>query len=205
MAHYDVMLPSGVTFDFAGGPAFDTEVVRNQSGHEKRNQIRPFPLGEYEVSWPARLQSKYEELLAFFRVIAKGRANTFLIKDPFNNEATQAQGVLTLTDDSPQITYQAIKRWSYAGQTADQTIQKLRAGTISVYDNGVAMVSGYTVNANDGTIDITSGTGPYTWAGEFRTVVRFDTDPMKSIIVTKGRGEQYLIEWRSIPLIEVLL
>lgn len=205
MAHYELELPAtpGLFSGMEGGPAFDVEVVEVNSGFEKRNKNQQTPRREYRISFPARLKSAYDTLLDFFEVIAQGRANSFLLKDPFDYQATATQGILTLLAGSPQTAYQMYKRRTYSGNTVDRKIQKPRTGTITIYDNGVAMGSGFSISYTTGIVTITSGTGPYTWAGEFCVPVRFDVDPMSAMLIDKGTGNQYLIEWRSIPLREV--
>lgn len=202
--HYDLPLPSCNGFGLEGGPAFDVEVVEVNSGFEKRNKNQATPRRAYRVSYPPRRKALYQTLLDFFEVIAEGRANSFLLLDPFDFEVDSTQGMLTLlTDESPSISYQAIKRSTYEGYTKDRTIQKLKNGTISVYNNGVLMGGGYTVNYSTGVINITAPGGPFTWAGEFYVPVRFDADPMSAVIVNKRGDGQYLIEWSNIPLREV--
>lgn len=204
--HYDEVLPYCPGFGLEGGPAYDVEVVEVNSGHEKRNKNQATPRREYRVSFPARTKSKHQTLLNFFEVIAEGRANSFLIRDPFDYEVTTSQGVLTLiADESPSISYQAIKRSSYGAYTKDRTIQKLRSGTVKVYGNGIELLSGVSVNAATGVIDITSGSAPYTWSGQFYVPVRFDSDPMSQMLINKRSDGEYLIEWSNIPLREVRL
>lgn len=205
MAHFDLEIPTTVGFGVEGGPAYDVEVVEVNSGFEKRNKNQATPRREYRVSYPPRVKSEYEELTNFFEVIAEGRANSFLLKDPFDFEVSVDQGVLTLvTTGSPTSSYQAYKRRTYSGTTKDRKIQKLRTGTVVVYNNGVAMGSGFTIDYTTGLIEINASfAGPFTWTGEFTVPVRFDADPMNAMIIDKGPGNEYLIEWRSVPLREV--
>lgn len=203
MAHRDVELPATVAFGVEGGPGYSTSAARNLGGYEFRNKNRAASLREFLISFPPRLKSDYDDLLDFFEVIAEGAANTWLLEDPFDFSATSSQGILTLTAGSPQNVYQTYKRRVVGAYSKDRLIQKLQSGTITIYDNGVLKGSGYSIDHSTGLVTITSGTGPFTWAGDFYNVVRFVEDPMKSIIVDKGR--EFLISWRSIPVIEVRL
>lgn len=203
MAHRDVELPSGLAFGIDGGPTYSTRIATNLGGYDFRNKNRTSPLRDYTLSFPPRLKSEYDDLLDFFEVIAEGMANSWLLVDPFDFEATSTSGILTLLAGSPQTAYQAYKRRVVGAYSKDRLIQKLRSGTITIYDNGVLKGSGYTIDHTTGIVTITSGTGPFTWAGQFCTPVRFATDPMQSMIVDKG--SELIIRWDSIPVKEVRL
>lgn len=206
MAHRDVELPRCFKFGAEGGAVYDTQIAQVLSGFEFRNRGQEDPLREYSVSFPARLKSHYDALIDWFEVIAEGRANSWLLVDPFDYQVSRAQGVLTSLGESPDTSFQTYKRRTVGAYTKDRRIQKLREGTITVFEsNGNALLSGVSIEETTGIIDITSGTGPYTWAGEFCVPARFDSDPMKSVLLDKGRGNQFLIEWRSIPVKEVRL
>lgn len=203
MAHRDVELPDALGFQIDGGPEFSTRVARNLGGYEFRNKNMSSPLRDYSLSFPPKLKSDYDDLLDFVEVVAEGMANSWLLKDPFDYEATKVNGILTLLAGSPQTAYQAYKRRIVGAYSKDRLISKLRTGRITVYDNGVLKGSGYSVDYATGIITITSGTGPFTWAGEFCTPVRFGEDPMKSMIIDKGA--ELIISWRGIPVKEVRL
>lgn len=203
MAHRDVELPDGLSFGIEGGPGYSTSIARNLGGYEVRNKNMSSPLRDYVLSFAPRLKSSYDSLLDFFEVVAEGTANSWLLEDPFDFTATSVNGILTLQAGSPQTLYQAYKRRIVGAYSKDRLIQKLRSGTIAIYDNGVLKGSGYSIDYTTGLVTITTGTGPFTWAGEFLVPVRFSEDPMKAAIIDKG--SELIISWRSIPVQEVRL
>lgn len=203
MAHRDVELPASLAFGIEGGPAYSTAVARNLGGYELRNKNMSAPLRDYTLAFPPKLKSGYDDLLDFMEVIAEGMANSWLLVDPFDYSATSTEGILTLLAGSPQTAYQAYKRRIVGAYSKDRIIQKLRSGTVTVYDNGVLKGSGVSIDYTTGIFTITSGTGPFTWAGEFCVPVRFAEDPMKAAIIDKG--SELIVSWRSIPVVEVRL
>lgn len=200
MAHREVELPDVPAFGVEGGPGYSTSLARNLGGYALSNKNWSASLRDWMLSFPPRPKSDYDDLLDFFEVIAEGAGNTWLFKDPYDFSATSTNGILTLQAGSPQTLYQAYKRRTVGAYSKDRLIQKLRTSTITVYDNGVLKGSGYSFDASTGLFTITTGTGPFTWAGEFLNVVRFAEDPMKAAIIDKGA--ELIISWRSILLRE---
>jgi uncharacterized protein (TIGR02217 family) len=187
--------PDCVSLGAQGGPGFLTEIVQVNGGDEYRNQRRAQELGSWEVSHNARRPEEYEPLQAMFR-IAAGMANGFRFKDHLDYEVRAGQGFFrTLT----ATTFQMVKRYSLAGAatTYDRDITKPVSGTVSVTGG-----SGVSVDYTTGIVTVSSGT-PTSWVGEFDIPARFGVDQMKAVAVTRVRGGEILVDWSSIPIIEI--
>jgi uncharacterized protein (TIGR02217 family) len=202
MAFYESpRFPETIGQGAEGGPEYLVDVIELRSGREQRTLIQDLPRQRYTVSFVNREQSEFETLLAFFRN-AKGRAHGFRFKDKFDYQATSSTGIFTLIAGSPSNYYQMYKRYTSGIQTEDRKITKPVSGTITVYDNGSPMGSGYSLDYTTGIALITGGGGPFTWAGQFDVPVRFGGDIMKPSFLNIGNGER-LWSWDGIELIEL--
>lgn len=204
MAFFDTLrLPENVAMGAEGGPNYVVEVIELRSGAEQRNVVQDRPRQRYTIAFVNRETSEVEALNAFFRIV-KGRAHGFRFKDLLDFEATASNGVFALISGSPSGQYQMYKRYTSGPETDDRRkITKPVSGTITVYDNGLPMGSGYSIDHASGIVTILGGGGPFTWAGEFDVPVRFDTDLMKPAHIAIGAG-QYLGSWESIELVELV-
>lgn len=195
-------LPQHIALGAEGGPDYMVEVIELRSGAEQRNLIQDRPRQRYTISFSNREASEMETLTAFFRMV-KGRTHGFRFKDVLDYQATASTGVFALIAGSPSGQYQMYKRYTSGPETDDRKITKPVSGTITVYDNGSPMGSGYSIDHTTGIVTLLGGGGPFTWAGEFDVPVRFDTDLMKPGYITLGSG-QYLGTWDSIELVELV-
>lgn len=186
--------PDCVSFGAQGGAGFKTDIVVVNSGRESRNQRWSQSRAPYEVSHNAKLPEIYKPLQQFFR-IAAGKANAFRFKDWLDYTVIAGEGFFEATTDSP-IEYQLLKRYTWGAFTMDRVISKPIA-TISVTGGTVSSVD-YTT----GKVRMTSGV-PTVWTGEFDVPCRFDVDEMIGDIQDKTPGGDFIINWRSIPIVEV--
>jgi uncharacterized protein (TIGR02217 family) len=76
MAFVDVRFPSDIAFGSAGGPAYSTDIVVTQGGHEQRNANWVQARARYNVAHGVKTQAQLNALIAFFRA-RKGRAYAF--------------------------------------------------------------------------------------------------------------------------------
>lgn len=197
MAFLDLRFPVDISFGAIGGPGFLTDIVITNSGVESRDQTRSMDLGAWEVSHVPRFPEMYKRLQSFFR-IAAGRANTFRFKDWSDFTVTASEGVLSPTDDagSPPLTWQLYKRYTFGSITFDRKIV-LPISAITVTGG-----SGVSVAYSTGVVTVSSGT-PTSWSGEFDVLARFDTDRMHGQIIERNPTDGLLVEWASIPIVEV--
>lgn len=190
MADLDsVRFPPLISFNAIGGPKFLTSIAVVASGRESRTQIWERERGEWSVSHHARLPAEWEELLAFFRVVA-GMANTFRFKDWTDYVCAVGAGLFVDATDGSPLGKQMVKRYSFGGYTYDRVITKPVSGKITTDASGLDYSTGIA----------TSGT---TWSGEFDVHARLDADPAKLQLIDKSKGG-FIVGWDDIQIVEVV-
>lgn len=191
MADFDVRFPPKISLNAVGGPGFKTSVAMMASGAESRTQEWELDRGEWVVSHEARLPQDWEPLVAFFRVIAKGRANTFRFKDWTDFECAVGSGLFIDTEEGSPVRKQMVKRYTFGGFTYDRVITKPINGTITTNATGLDYATGIAV----------SGTS---WSGEFDVWARLNNDPMKCQVIDRNPQEGLIVGWSGIEIVEVI-
>jgi uncharacterized protein (TIGR02217 family) len=174
-------------YGWQGGPEFNTRIVTLKNGHERRNanwaQVRHrFTLPFQNIKNPDYLTRLKSVFLA-----VRGQTHSFLAKDWSDYQATgESLGVAPAGSAAVQLQ----KIATFGAATYTRTITKPKAGTVTVYQTGVAKA---------GTFDTATGLftpttawtegEPLTADFEFYVPVRFASDmlPM-SIDNRSGRG-----------------
>lgn len=188
-----LVLPVCLSYGSGMGPRFKTTVIETEGGLEQRNQVWTYERLEYEARYDTTLEIEYDHLFRFFKIMA-GRAHTFLAKDPLNYAvANPAEGVFVNTSGSP-TQRQMVKRISIDGYTADMIVNKPIEGTVTLTGGG-------TINYDNGTV----ATGaPTAWTGQFYKHVRFDTDSIRPVLLSRKRSTGgFIVGWEPLPIIEV--
>lgn len=184
--------PDDIGADATAGPMFFTDVVGVESGHESRTARWSQSRWKGVVRIPAREVAKSQRMIAFFRAVAAGMANKFVVRDWSDYTVTATEGKLAIIDATH---FQAYKRYDFGAMFHERKITRLR---------GTPVVTGGTDPVWDldtGILTVSAGT-PTAWAGQFDVPCRLDTDHMQWHMVGKNaRGP--IIEWDSIPLLEV--
>lgn len=187
--------PDDIGADATAGPGFLTDVVELESGHEQRNARWSQSRWKGQVRIPARELVKSQRMVAFFRAVAAGMANKFRVRDWSDFECPDGGGVgIFAVIDATH--FQMYKRYTSGSATHERKITRPR-GTPAVTGGTVA-----SVDVDTGIVTMTSGT-PTAWAGPFDVPCRLDTDNMQwHMVGQQGKGAP-VIEWDSIPLIEL--
>jgi len=181
---------------WAGGPGYLTDIVVVESAREHRNQVWSYARHRFDASHAARRSAEYEPLRDFFH-IAAGMANGFRVKDWQDYEATAANGRWDTIDATH---FQMVKVYTVGASTRRRIISKPISGTVAT--SGTAVV-GLSIDYATGIATVASGTLSG-WSGEFDVPCRFDTDQMTGRVVTPtSRGADLLMDWDSIPIIEI--
>lgn len=202
----DERFPDSISYDAEGGPGFSTQIVTTASGKESRNILWIHARCAYDVGLNLKPTSEYRLLLAFFRVVG-GRAIGFRFKDWSDFDCTQAEGLLVRIGVTN--TYQMQKRYAAGAYARDRLIQKPVAGTVKLWKlvtgDWVEQTTGFTIDTTKGiiTFDTDVSTDTLAWSGEFDVPVRFDTDTLPAVIRTRTSDTELLMDWPSIPLIEI--
>lgn len=189
MAFLEIRFPEDISLHAMGGPRFLTDRVAINSGQEYHNSIWSEALWEFEINNSAKIDSYFATLRAFFLVVL-GSGKGFRFKDWTDYTASISEGKFVAVTGG----YQAVKRYTFSGQTYDRTIRKLVAGTFSS-TGGVGSIAGNT--------GLWTGTGtPSTWSGEFDVPVWFKDDNQPAEVFDRSGG-QFVWRWDSIGLIEI--
>ncbi|ARK56311.1 hypothetical protein BOC36_24900 [Burkholderia pseudomallei] len=195
--------PDNIALGATVGPTYLTVVNQVYSGRDSRIVAWTQARIRFDVGRRAMYAADTATLDAFFRTV-KGRAYGFRIKDWTDFACTAANGVLTLQSTG---VYQLGKSYVNGALSEVRTIQKPVVATVVVYKNGVALTSGYSLDTTTGLVTISPAplsTDTLAWAGQFDVPVRFDTDEMKKQVMNRnGPNGDLLVDWGSIPIIEV--
>lgn len=196
-------MPEQLSFGAVGGPKFSTTVVVVGSGNEKRNAEWAMPLFHYDVSQSIKTQSDFALVDAHFMAVG-GRRDGFRFKDYRDHTVAAGQGVvLGLSTTS----FQLQKKYVFGSATALRNIKKPIAAGFVLKDGATTLTptTHYTLDATTGIVTTTSArtAANLSWTGEFDVPVRFDVDELKAQIVNRVPGGDYIIEWASIPLVEL--
>lgn len=189
------VFPEKISFGALGGPAYATRVVRTRIGAEYRDQIMEQALHKFEVSHAAKLPTDYRILQNFFHSVGVGRAYGFRFKDWQDYTARSGEGVFSMLTST---TFQMYKVYTSGSNTRNRKIQKPRNNNTIVIGGGASP----TIDYATGIVTVSSGI-PTSWVGDFDVPCRFDTDEMQGEIEDKTPGGEFIMNWRSIPIIEI--
>lgn len=153
--------PDKLSYGASGGPQFRTSIVELASGFEQRNADWSVERRRYDLIHSAKKREDFDELLAYYIAIARGRLHGFRFRDPtdYNDTHGDAVGWLGTTGyGTGYPTYQMQKRYVSGSTGALRPIAK-PYGTIAVTRGGVAVVyaTGSPQGAGEITIDTSSG------------------------------------------------
>lgn len=168
----EVQFPTDISMGAKGSPEFKTTVVVTANRAEQRVAQWDQPLRKYDIGLGMRTKAQAQACQAFFYA-RQGKAIGFRFKDWLDYEITVAEDTVELT----ALTFQIVKRYTSGGVTMIRNITKPVTGTVRVWNAGVEVLAGWTVDTTTGII--TFGADPaYTPSVlcEFDVPVRFDTD-----------------------------
>lgn len=187
--------PTDISYGASGGPAWNTEIVRVQSGAEKRNRLWSVPQYRFECAHGVKSQSQLDELLNFFYDIG-GKALPFRFKNWAEYKLLKEQSEVTRPVTN---TLKINKKYS----TYSRRITKIVDGTFKLYADNVLVTANYSIDIDTGIITLSNpeayGVGVvFTVECEYDFWVRFDTDEMYVSI-----DNYNVYSWNQIPLVEV--
>jgi uncharacterized protein (TIGR02217 family) len=190
MAFYEIRFPEILSFEFAGGEEFMTDVAVSGAGFESRNQNWAQARRKWQCSHVPKERDATQQLRSFFNAMA-GRVHGFRFKDWTDYEVKTGEGVFTQITPT---TFQLVRRYTFGGQTHDRVISKPVAGTV-VVTGGVSP----SINTATGVVTVTSGT-PTSWIGEFDVPARFDTDRLNLQMIER---QPITCMWGDVPIVEI--
>jgi uncharacterized protein (TIGR02217 family) len=202
--------PDDIAYGSSGGPSYLTNIIEYYSGKESRNSVWTYPRHHFNAAYGVRSMSDLEDLIAYFHV-AKGRANSFRVKDFADFKSCKTEQTVSALDQvigagdgttgsDGTAAFQLIKTYS-SGSTTSRLIQKPVIGTVVVAIDDTPTLY-FTVDTTTGIITFTTGhiplVGEVITAGyEFDVPVRFDTDSLSTELTYYQQGNI------DVPLIEV--
>ncbi len=192
------VFPDTISYSATGGPQFSTSVITAIGGVEQANQNWAQDRMTYEIGLINRTADETKTLLAFFRAVAKGRANGFRFNDFLAGENLGTDEPIG-TGDGADVTFQLLKRYAATPLLYDRTITKPVTGTVTIKLNGVP-TGAFTVNTATGLVTMTSppaGGVAITASFSFHVPVKFGTD-----ILQIQRLEPNVYNWPSVQLLE---
>jgi uncharacterized protein (TIGR02217 family) len=205
---HEIQFPPSISQGAVGGPRFSTTVLTLSSGAEHRNINWAQQRGEWDVSHGLKTQEQIDQLLAFFYA-RRGKAYGFRFKDWSDYRLPRWRTLpgdidplpVFFTTNGSTASFQLVKTYTDAGGSFVRPIYKPVAGTLQLYNNGVA-TSDYTVNTTTGIVTLgntTKATTGHLITGycEFDVPARFDTDDMKITVTTTE-----IFQWGPISVVE---
>jgi uncharacterized protein (TIGR02217 family) len=180
MAVDNVVMDERMALGFKGGPTFSTDKLVMVNGQERRLQNRSVAIHNYVWSFRNTTLALEASLKAFW-FDRRGDFKAWLLKDWSDYSGTlQVIGAGT----GALTTFQIIKTYSAASNPYQRTIRHIKAGTLSVYVDGVLVPSGYTVSGTGlVTFSVAPASGKIVTASyDFYVPVRFEGDRFTSIV-----------------------
>jgi uncharacterized protein (TIGR02217 family) len=201
MAVDNVIMDERMALGFKGGPTFSTDKLAMVNGQERRLQNRSVAIHAYVWSFKNTTLALEASVKAFW-FDRRGDFKAWLLKDWSDYSGTlQVIGAGT----GALTAFQIIKTYSAGSNPYQRTIRHIKAGTLSVYADGVLVPgSGYTVS---GTGLITFSVAPasgkiITASYDFYVPVRFEGDRFISIVDYQSQMD--IISVEDLSAIEVV-
>lgn len=194
-----------ISFGARGGPAWKTTRVVTESGRRWVDRAWDYPLHRYQVAQAVKTNADFEEVRAFFYVVA-GAFEGFRFKDWSDYECTLGNSRLVLADGSPTM-WQLARVYTVGAREFVRPIYKPCASPApQVYRTraGATTLASATVDTTTGLVSISGHIDgdAYRWVGEFDVPVGFVDDDLEAVIVDKG-DDGFLMSWPSIVLEEI--
>ena len=206
MAFHEVRFPDNISRGARGGPERRTQIVELASGDEERNASWANSRRRYDVAYGIRRADDLATVVAFFEA-RNSRLHGFRYKDWGDYKSSLPSQPLTPTDqligtgNGIVTSFALLKHYTSGAQAWTRAIAKPVAGSVSIALNGVAQMSGWSVDTTTGVVSFNTapGVGVVITAGfEFDVPVRFDTDTLDVTLDIERLGSI-----TSIPLLEI--
>ena len=174
MVFLEQRLELGLNFDASYGPRFSTAIATQSDGQEQRRAMWSQPL--IVANLAGRAVDKIElDYLLDFHASVKGSAYGFRLRDWSDYKS----GLTAIgTGNGTTQTWQLIKRYTVGSYTVTRPITKPVANSLTLYLNGIATATGWSLNTTTGVLTTTL-TGAIAVDFEFDVPVRFAEDQIK--------------------------
>lgn len=173
MSFLETRLSEKIAYGFEAVPGYSTRITTLDNGNEYRNANWVKAKRRYRARFDLFTPAMFAEMLAAFHA-CKGALIGFRFKDFTDYTATaEALGIAPAGSTPVQL----VKTYGFGVAATTRTIKKPVAGTVTVYQNGVAKAG--TLDTTTGIFTPTTawtGSAVLTWSGEFDVPVRFASD-----------------------------
>lgn len=168
--------PDKLGYGASGGPQFRTSIVERASGHEQRNADWSIERRRYDLIHTAKSREDFDELLAYYISVARGRLYGFRFRDPmdYNDTHGDASGWLGGGVGTGYPSYQMYKRYVSGSNAALRPITK-PYGTIAVTRGGVSVTYATGSPQGAGEITINTETGIITFQADATLAISLHT------------------------------
>lgn len=177
--------PEDISYGSRGGPMYQTQVVRVDSGHEKRLSRWAYPLHQYDISYGITRQADAYNVTVFFHAVA-GRLHGFRFKDPHDFQSNHDMSTpvsdtdqILGTGDGVETDFQLIKTYTRGALSLVRAITKPVVSTTVVSLDDVSQPTGWSLDTTIGILTFSTppALGVVVKAGFQNDVaVRFDSD-----------------------------
>lgn len=155
MAFIDQPLPECIAFGAVAEASWMTVVAENQAGYEQRTQQWTRDRMAYDLAFAVRTEQDAALLKEHFSM-ARGRLNSFLMKDFTDHEVLPGDGNVQRVSAG---VFQLYKRYGSGGQLYDRKITRPLSAGFAPLRNGSPMVAGggagqYALNVNTGQMTV---------------------------------------------------
>ncbi|MBO0661839.1 DUF2460 domain-containing protein [Jiella sp. MQZ9-1] len=202
----EARFPLRVAFGSSGGPERRTDIVRLSTGFETRNQRFARSVRHYDAGSGLKSLADLSAVLEFFEAM-RGKLIGFRFRDPLDHTSAPLGASVTALDqeigvgDGATTRFALCKAYGTADSAYSRPIEKPVDGSVLIAQGGVAMATGFTVDATSGIVSFAAppATGtPITAGFEYDVPVRFDIDQLTINVTAFQAGDI-----PNIPLIEV--
>jgi uncharacterized protein (TIGR02217 family) len=184
----DAELDITPAYGWQGGPEFNTLIKSLRSGRERRRPLQEEARHSYTLPFQNITNSAYLQRLKGVFLVARGCANSFFAKDHSDYTAEDAFfGVGNGTSVRFPLYIQSV----FGSQTYDRRI--LYPVEPVFYVNGVAAAASFDSDTKEVVFESPpAALATLTWSGEFRVLVRFESDSFPMTIDQFSEGQQIL-------------
>jgi len=162
MSFHEVRFPTDISFQSAGGPGYNTNIIETDSGSKVRLARWNNALRTYNVAYGIREQEDLAAVIDFY-LARLGSVYGFRYKDPLDySSASDHYSTPAATDqqiglgNGATTTFQIIKTYISGSNTKARTITKPVADTVLIAFDDVVQESGWSLDTTTGIVTFTA-------------------------------------------------
>lgn len=194
---HEVRFPDTPIQSSSGGPLFSTSLTDSPGGFEQRTGNWQQDRSKWDTGLGNRSDAETLAMIAFFRVVAIGKAHAFRFHD-FQPGEFEAVDEYLGTGNGTQLVFQLQQSFAQGAELVRRPITKPVEGSVVVKVDGVAQ-PGVSVNHATGAVQFGGPpVGVVTASYGYDKPARLDTDWLQITTIEPG-----VCSWEGIPVLEV--